>query len=512
MDLNFVLFPAPKKAQDCLHIRDTLVWIPVADYRDKNFHLKLSSKMKQYFSNENSEQPVSSTIASKISTRLTKGSASSKDNSVERPDIPISENKRAFIKLDRTIAGQTPGPKTLLCPIEINLGGWTSQPPVRVMHTRNNDLKKSFMTLFPGQSRPCTAVLKPGDKEENGEISRGRIVIRPSAHKKSIAGHTERATANPVQGIRTYVNIRKSLDNSHEFDRICLSTDKKRQLSAGNSYRQKDTSRNNVKIYKRIGSRSEASIDPDLGSASISNTFTAAQDERPCVVVPESIPPVLKQIKMITTAISTSITPVNKPQPIQQPSLIPVCDPLQIDTDEVEDELRPGDIAIKDITDGPIQIPSQMGVKPKLPSSLCRHNGSLRTPGSLLSYSKSIIKRPKNYLQLQQLIYDKNGRPKGVGVSSQDKLLQLDSALNEGHSVSSRGANLKTNSVDSASTNTHWIPCLFFESDSTEHIMMHMTTKCTRQDILLIYLHGNGEDISEAFHMCRLFRHGFNVP
>jgi len=58
----------------------------------------------------------------------------------------------------------------------------------------------------------------------------------------------------------------------------------------------------------------------------------------------------------------------------------------------------------------------------------------------------------------------------------------------------------------------HHVPCIFIRSDPKERVNLADDTSCkTRMDYLAIFLHGNGEDLYEAYYFCKLLRCGFNV-
>ena len=463
MELNFLLFPVPKRQDKVKEGEEHLTWIPATDHRDKQYHTKLARTLKEYFVSQNTTRisDESLGVARKI---MSKASTTSRHRD--------GDSTKGGEDIDRTLDSkmQKIGPKANFNRLLSVLGVQNKSP-------RDNQDEFGVMN---------------DNKEQTSEFT-----TRDTAKEKYYINSGKLQTPKGNQSLTTS-QLKKSYDCSPKI---------KAEIRA-------QYTRSSFKLDDNTGGIFESSL--RAHSRSISSNCRNERDKKQNVVIQKK-----KRASGIDIPVSATM-----------------CNRFKLPTDNHREKEKLGDTSLK--RDFFIKLPKEshtvmLETKKPEPETTKQfipyHSPTIDSNFNISDAMENIhhnfeesvhLSAHENINKVKQTpVYatKSNGlkfimkRKSTISIKKppsmcHNYLPKVDEVPNEYDGIKKRSVH----KLHNPQTPSHLIPCLYLKSflDKDKPSFFSYGPR-DPQKVLLIYLHGNGEDLFDTYYVCRLFNLGLRV-
>lgn len=463
MDLNFLLFPAPSKEFDLSELEGNLLWVPVNSDREKVYQTQLSKTIREYFG----ERPKPSGSLERVALKISKRSSSRDTNA--RGNSNLSETNISKGLLDSDKSSMIIGPKPLFHRIE-NVDAYSK------------DMSIPAFLEFTQRTKKATMV-----NDLSLTIARRPPLFKPNfleCRKASESGRQIMLLKSPKRSKNTNLDIRAQIVNSHKENgnvrfRLEVKLDKKRFTSSQRVFQNREAQKN-VFIQKRH-SQSSLELENSSSRRVMGNMIKEPSFVSKVPVESESQQDILKApfdegLESLIIPNSLKIPAFNQPSypTFQLSSMQSVefdeCCEAPVDSIREIKSIQEKSKALSKVKKGPL----------------------IATKGDSFQCFK---KKIGGGLMVIPSVRASNTED-GMGIPS------------ENMGIPKR----KVRQIHCALDSTHNVPCIYVKAPSLEGSFSPIYRPPKHpHELLLVYFHGNGEDIFDTVFVCKLLSSGFRV-
>lgn len=461
MELNFLLFPAPKRKDEAKEGQEHLTWIPVTDHRDKQYHTKLAKTLKEYFVGQNPKQGQLG-VATKIKSKAVVNSRLNEVDSTKAGDDNFGPMDSQQKKM---------GPKPSFNRILSINASRNDSPSAADRDMNYRAIHRDQMSEFANHEKQADRYFVNGGLSQMTQTT-GQVKV---THVRKSFEMTAKDKAEIRAQLTTSNFIRgdAGVDINEGFKR-----NKSRSISK--NCRDNRDKQQNVVIQKSL----KSSILGIPMSATMCNKF--------------KVPTVLSN-KFATTGGEPRKPDLFVRLTSSRPG-------VHLDTLKPEPDTFRGPW----IPSNPISAESNLN----FPEAVENVHQNLDDSVHMSAYENiNKVKQTPVYATksngLKFIMKKKNSLCVNPGPSYHTRNMpSAEEVANEYEGIKKRS--IHTQHLSQAPS--HMVPCLYLKSSTDKDKPAFFN--CTPRDpskVLMIYLHGNGEDLFDTFYVCRLFSLGLRV-